>query len=139
LVAKNGVVADIIAALQKKAKLDDATIRQVRLYEAHGGKVYKELSPDHTVVGVGEYAPVYAEKIPDEELHAEEGDKFITAFHFQKEPTKTHGTSFKFLVKPVCANILEGDEASADVSIGRTLQRYKGTTREANGNQGKTV
>ena len=98
-------MADILAALQKKAKLDDATIRQVRLYEAHGGKVYKELSSDHSVVGVGEYVQLYAEKIPDEELNAEEGDKFINAFHFQKEPNKTHGTSFKFLVKPVCADI----------------------------------
>ena len=108
MVAKNGVVADIIAALQKKAKLDDATTRQVRLYETHGGKVCKELSPEHTVVGLGDYAQVvYAEKIPDEELNAEEGDKFINAFHFQKEPNKTHGTSFKFLVKPVYADPLE--------------------------------
>ncbi|KAI9771069.1 MAG: hypothetical protein M1839_002966 [Geoglossum umbratile] len=100
LVAKNGIVADILSALQKKAKFDDTTIRQVRLYEAHGGKVYKELSSDHSVVGVGEYVQLYAEKIPDEELKAEEGDKFINAFHFQKEPNKSHGTPFKFLVKP---------------------------------------
>jgi ubiquitin carboxyl-terminal hydrolase 7 len=87
--------------LQKKAKLDDATIRQVRIYEVHSGKVYKELSSDHGVVGVGDYVQLYAEKIPDEELKAEEGDKYINAFHFQKEPSKPHGTPFKFLVKPV--------------------------------------
>ena len=104
MVAKNGVIADVLPTLQKKAKLDDATIRQVRIYEVHGGKVYKELSPDHGVVGVGEYVQLYAEKIPDEELNAEKGDKCVNAFHFQKEPSKSHGTPFKFLVKSVCVD-----------------------------------
>jgi ubiquitin carboxyl-terminal hydrolase 7 len=126
LVAKNGVIADVLQALQKKTKLDDATIRQVRIYEAHNGKVHKELNPEHSVVGVGDYVQLYAEKIPEEELKAEENDKFINAFHFQKEPSKPHGVPFKFLVKPVSTitfrrNGVHGAGGNADCIVGRTL------------------
>jgi len=41
------------------------------------------------------------ERIPDEEQDMDEVDRYIYAFHFQKEPSKTHsfGIPFKFVVK----------------------------------------
>ncbi len=99
--AKNGVMSDLLALLQKKANLDDETIRNTRIYEAHGGKIHKELSEDYSVASVNEFVTLYAERIPEEEQNADKDDRAIHAFHFDKEPNKPHGVPFKFLVKPV--------------------------------------
>lgn len=79
--------------------MDDVTIQNVRIYEAHGGKVYKELGDNFNVTGVNEFVILYAEKIPDEELNALEGTPSIYCFHFDKEPNKPHGVPFKFMLK----------------------------------------
>ncbi|KAI9758437.1 MAG: hypothetical protein M4579_003067 [Chaenotheca gracillima] len=99
LVAKNGVMGDIIPALKKKARLDDETASQIRLFEAHGYKIHKELQEDFSVASVNDFVTVYAEKMPQEELEAGKDDRFISAFHFSKEPSKAHGIPFIFLVK----------------------------------------
>lgn len=99
--AKNGVVADLLPGLQKKAGLDDETIQNIRVYEAHAGKFYKQLSGEYSVASITEFVVLYAERIPEEEQSAVEGDKLISVFHFDKETNKPHGVPFKFLVKPV--------------------------------------
>jgi len=43
---------------------------------------------------------LYAEEIPVEELDADEADKVISVFHFYRDPLRTHGVPFKFVVKP---------------------------------------
>lgn len=104
LVPKNGQVQDIIPLLQKKLDLDNEKIQGIRFYESHLGKFQKELEPNFNVVGIQEYMTLFAERIPDEELEMGEEDRFITAFHFHKEPSKSHnqGIPFKFVVKNVC-------------------------------------
>ena len=101
LVAKNGNMGDVHKSLQKKANIDDEEMQNIRLYEAHGGKVYKELDNDFSVTSVNEFVILYAERIPDDERNACKDDRSIYAFHFDKEPNKTHGVPFKFIVKPV--------------------------------------
>jgi ubiquitin carboxyl-terminal hydrolase 7 len=44
------------------------------------------------------------QEIPAEELEADDADKVISVFHFQKEVSRTHGVPFKFVVKPVSEN-----------------------------------
>ncbi|KMU74630.1 ubiquitin carboxyl-terminal hydrolase 21, variant [Coccidioides immitis RMSCC 3703] len=100
LVAKNGVVSDVIESLQKKANIDDETIRNVRLYEAYSGKIYKELYDTYSVAGITDYVTVFAERIPEDELNMQEGEFRINAFNFDKEPQKAYGCPFKFVVKP---------------------------------------
>ena len=78
----------------------------MRIWEAHAGKVYKELNPDHNVAILSEFTSLYGEVVPEEERHADEGDTAIYCFHFDKEPTKTYGIPFKFLVKPVSADVV---------------------------------
>ncbi|KAI9707767.1 MAG: hypothetical protein M1836_000729 [Candelina mexicana] len=99
LVSKSGVIGDLLPSLQKKANLDPEIIKDIRIYEAHSGKVYKELYDDYGVAGVNEFVILYAEKIPEEELHPEADDKAIYAFQFDKEPNKPHGVPFKFMYK----------------------------------------
>ena len=100
LVAKNGIIADIVFGIQKKLNLDDKTSQSIRIYEVHSGKVYKELSEDLNITGVNEFVSLYAERIPDEEMNATDHDRAIFCFHFDKEPTKPHGVPFKFILKP---------------------------------------
>ncbi|OJJ48937.1 hypothetical protein ASPZODRAFT_129272 [Penicilliopsis zonata CBS 506.65] len=100
LVPRNGTISDLNAALQKKANLDDETVRYLRVYEVHSGKIYKELTDDFNVAGINEFVTLYAERVPEEEVNLEEGDRVISAFNFDKEPAKPHGVPFKFVIKP---------------------------------------
>lgn len=97
---KSGTVRDLHQGLQQKAKLDDETAQNVRIYEVRANKVYKELLPDDPVAILSEFAGLYAEKMPEEEQDADRRD-FVDCFHFEKEPSKPHGIPFKFLVKSV--------------------------------------
>lgn len=108
LVPRNGVVADILPALQRKANLNEDAIAKIRIYEAQSCKVYKELDGNFSVTALNEFVTLYAEKIPEEELKADESDRFICAFHFDKEPNKTHSVPFRFLVKHVSLSRADG-------------------------------
>ena len=87
--------------MQKKANLDDDALRETRIFEALSGKFYKELREDTSISGINEYATLYAERVPAEELKLEGEDRVISAFNFDREPTRSHGVPFKFVVKPV--------------------------------------
>ena len=100
LVSKSGLISDLIPGLQKKLNLDKETVALIRTYEVHGGKIYRELIEDINITGINEFVTLYAEKMPDEEIHAAEDDKFIYCFHFDKEIAKSHGAPFKFVLKP---------------------------------------
>lgn len=101
LVPQNGTVADLVTAFQKKVGLDEDSARNLRIYEAHSGKIYKELGEDFKIAGLNEYVTLFAENIPEEEVNMEEGERTINAFNFDREPNKSHGIPFKFVVKPV--------------------------------------
>ncbi|WEW56134.1 ubiquitin-specific protease ubp15 [Emydomyces testavorans] len=100
LVAKNGVVSDLLAGLQKKANIDDETMQNVRLYEVYSGSVYRILNDNYSVAGITDFVTLCAERIPEEELNMQEGEFKINAFNFDKEPQKAYGCPFRFVVKP---------------------------------------
>jgi ubiquitin carboxyl-terminal hydrolase 7 len=118
LVSRNGTVAELLSALQKKASLDDQVISEIRLFEAHSGKLYKELKEDTNVSAINEYSTLYAARAPAEELNMEGEDRLVSAFNFDREPNRTHGVPFKFVVKPVSAtwgkSWVLGDEITDD-------------------------
>lgn len=101
LVPKTGSIRDLHSGLQKKANIDDETMQYVRIYEVHGGKIFKELPLDHSVTTMTDFLDLYAEVIPEEERNAEDGESVIYCFHFDKEPNKPHGVPFRFVMKPV--------------------------------------
>lgn len=100
--ARNGNVSDLLLGLQKRANLDDETMQDMRIFEAYSGKIYKELNGNYGVAGITDFVALYAERIPEEELNLQEGDFKINAFNFDREPNKTHGIPFKFVVRAVC-------------------------------------
>jgi len=100
LVAKSGCVEDVISALIKKAQLDDEeTGGRIKLYEVHSHKIHKELTRDYLVNSISDYVSVMAQRFPEDDL-ADETSEFIPAFHFQGEPSKSHGNPFKFRLIP---------------------------------------
>lgn len=101
LVPRNGTMSELLVALQKKANMDDESIRDMRFFDVLGGKIKQEFREDYSVTNIPENSTIYAEKIPAEELNMEYEDRVINAFNFDKEPTRTHGIPFKFIVKPV--------------------------------------
>ena len=101
LVPKIGVVNDLINGIIRKLKMpDDTDPRRIRILEVSGGKISRQLPGDFNVGVISEFANLYAEFTPDEEINAEEDDALIYCYHFDKDPTKPHGIPFIFLVKP---------------------------------------
>ncbi|KAH6654986.1 hypothetical protein BKA67DRAFT_515271 [Truncatella angustata] len=99
LVNKAGHIEDLIQALVKKAQLkDEQEGGRIRVYEIHHNKLFRELTPTYPVLSINEYCDVVAERVPEEELDAEERD-FIKVQHFQQDTSRTHGMPFKFLLK----------------------------------------
>lgn len=94
-------MSDLLATLQKKANLDDENVREMRFFDVLGGKIRQELRGDYSVTNIPENSIIYAETIPAEELNMDPEDRVINAYNFDREPTRTHGIPFKFVVKPV--------------------------------------
>ncbi|KAI9891263.1 MAG: hypothetical protein M1814_002953 [Vezdaea aestivalis] len=99
LVPKHGTIKDVSLAVKEKAKLDEETASSLRFYLAHAGKLHKEVADNYPVASNYDTTQLYVEKIPDDELVKCEGDRAISAFHFNKEPGKVHGIPFKFIIK----------------------------------------
>lgn len=101
LVPKNGFIEDLISGLQKKANMQDEVARYVRIFEVHGSKIIRELGHDYSVASISEFTNLYAEVIPEEERTLGVNESVITAFQFDREPSKVHGLPFKFVARPV--------------------------------------
>ncbi|PHH89821.1 hypothetical protein CDD83_5201 [Cordyceps sp. RAO-2017] len=99
LVPKTGTIEDLIQALIKKAKVsDEADGGRIRVYESSSNRFYREPLREHPVLNLNDYTQIYAERVPDEELRADDKN-FIQVFHFQNEVNRVHGVPFKFLLK----------------------------------------
>lgn len=108
----------MIQSFTKKAQIkDEQEGGQIRVYEIHHHKFFRELTPTYPVISLNEYTDVVAERIPEEELEAEERD-FIKVCHFDKEQSRTHGMPFKFLLQPVSSNRVTGwTESTSKLTI----------------------
>lgn len=101
LVPRQGIVNDLLNGIVRKLKLsDDIDIRRIRIVEVAAGKIARQLPGDFNVSTIGEFTALYAEIIPDEEINADDLDRDIYCYHFDKEPNKPHGVPFIFIVKP---------------------------------------
>lgn len=96
MIPRTGNIGDLLEALQRKCNLEDETMANVQVYEAHNNKWYKGLNPDFQIMGIGEYLQVYVAAFPKID-----SEKKISVFHFDKEPSKVHGIPFQFPLKEV--------------------------------------
>ncbi|KAI5301090.1 hypothetical protein KEM56_001970 [Ascosphaera pollenicola] len=100
LVPRQGEVSDLIALLRQKLDLPEEKVPKIRLFEVHNNKIFKDIPDSYGVTGLTEYAPLYAEPVPKEELEIGDDEYKVNVFHFDKEPNRPHGIPFKFVVKP---------------------------------------
>lgn len=101
LVPRDGTISDLLSGLQKKVNLDEDTIREVRIYETHAGKIYRDFPGDTKIAGINEFVTLYAERMPEEEINMGEGERTINAYNFDRDLNRPHGVPFKFVLKPV--------------------------------------
>ncbi|KAL2025090.1 hypothetical protein VTK56DRAFT_92 [Thermocarpiscus australiensis] len=100
LVPKSGQVEDLIECLIKKAKIpSEEEAGRIRIYETSNHRFFRELSRDYPVISVNDYTSVIAERMPPEEAEVKDPAQFISVFHFQNEPSRSHGIPFRFLLK----------------------------------------
>ncbi|KAJ2896431.1 ubiquitin carboxyl-terminal hydrolase [Zalerion maritima] len=104
LVNKVGTMEDVIEALIKKASLEgEEEAGKIRIYETSNYKWFKDLSRAYQVMAINDYTNLVAERIPEEEIHADESEvMLISVFHFHGEPSRPHSMPFRF-------RILEGE------------------------------
>lgn len=127
LVAKNGTMEDLIKGLAKKAGLDDETAAKVRLYDGSSYRFKQEIPRDKGALSIHEFATLYAEKIPEDEsaIDQEAGDMIIPCFHFDKEPSKSHGVPFVFIIKAVSLASSQAADTDADAQNRARLSRTR--------------
>jgi len=101
LLPKTSPVSDVSEHLRKQVTLSPGGTGRIRVFEvSKDGKTQKEYTHSEMIGNIPDPADLYAEEIPAEELEADDADKVISVFHFQKEVSRTHGVPFKFVVKP---------------------------------------
>lgn len=99
LVKKTGTVADLIYHLVQKANIPEELVQRIRVFETHGHRNSKDLSPQSAVVNLSDYGTLCADLRAEEELNPEEGDRIGHGFNYDREQTKGHSYPFSFLIK----------------------------------------
>ena len=107
LMAKTASLYDVVDNLQKNIKYaKEHGTGRIRLFEIPaGGRTQRifngnELIKDMTGQVLED---LFAEEIPQEEADIKEDQRAIMCFHFLKDPTRSHGVPFRFILKPVSA------------------------------------
>ena len=91
------------------------------------------------MLSINDYTEVIAERIPDDELEADERD-FVKVVHFQNDPSRMHGIPFKFLLKEVCIGCVIsacGGGERADHLQGEPFSETKKRLEKRTGIKGK--
>lgn len=76
-------------------------MEQIRFYETHSNRIFKRIDGTHPISEINEFMYIYGERIPEEELNMDTnaGDRLVSCFHFDKEPSKAHNVPFYFVMK----------------------------------------
>lgn len=103
LLPKTSGVHELCDQLSKheQVKLTEGGSGKIRVFEVtKDGKHQHEFNMTEMLGNLPE-TELFAEEIPMEEIAAADTDnKIISVFHFTKEPTRTHGVPFRFVVRP---------------------------------------
>lgn len=76
-------------------------VDRFHMFGVHSNRIYKDFDLTYPVTALQDFLLLYAELIPENELVLEENDQYINVYHFQREPTRSHGIPFRFIIKPV--------------------------------------
>ncbi|PKC06208.1 hypothetical protein RhiirA5_483430, partial [Rhizophagus irregularis] len=94
---KNGIINDIKEVILKNEKVTlSSPYSRIRLFEVYHNKIQEEYTGTEPIERIHEHATLYAEEIPQDEVHA---DRTIQVYHFTINPIRAHGIPFKFIIK----------------------------------------
>jgi ubiquitin carboxyl-terminal hydrolase 7 len=99
LLPKTATISDVIRVMKEKLMLDEAHSGQFRLFEVYNSKVLKVYDPEDPISIITDYGNVYGEEIPNDELSMLKPDRIVTTIHFYKDPFRSHGIPFFFVLK----------------------------------------
>ncbi|KDQ18041.1 hypothetical protein BOTBODRAFT_29357 [Botryobasidium botryosum FD-172 SS1] len=102
LLPKTSMVHDLAEQISKQVTLAPTHVGsgRIRVFEiSKDGRHQREFTGTEMLGNLPD-VEFFAEEIPADELAADEADKVISVFHFSKEPSRTHGVPFRFVVKP---------------------------------------
>lgn len=101
LLPKTSPVHELAEQLSKLVTLSPNGSGKIRVFEvSKDGKHQREFSVTEMIGNIPEPAELYAEEVPVDELDQDDFKKVISVFHFYRDPTKTHGVPFRFVLKP---------------------------------------
>ncbi|KAG4301231.1 hypothetical protein PCK1_002541 [Pneumocystis canis] len=100
LVPKTGILKDVAQALIQRLNLSSELINRFHIFGVHSNRIYKDFDLLYPVNALQDFLLLYAEIIPEDELVLEDEYQYIYVYHFQKEPTRSHGIPFRFVIKP---------------------------------------
>lgn len=137
LVPKTGTVADIIHELKRKLTLDSPS-EAFKIFSILNSKISKDITPDYPVSSILDHQVLIAQKLAAEDRVAEEkSGPLINVFHFEKEPSKTHGIPFVFRLLPV--SLTSNELSSLNKLQNETLKDLKVRISQQTGLKGKVL
>lgn len=87
--------------LRKEVKLQPEGSGQIRIFEIGNGAAQKIFTGTEPVRDISESVELFAEEIPMDEIESEDAKRIVPVFHYSKEPNRTHGIPFRFVLLPV--------------------------------------
>ncbi|ORY78391.1 putative ubiquitin carboxyl-terminal hydrolase 5 [Leucosporidium creatinivorum] len=103
LLPKNTTMNDVAQDwLRKEVTLTPEGSGQIRIFEIVRGCEQKSFTGAELVRDVQDSTELFAEEIPLDEWKAanDEGVRVVPVYHYNKEPTRTHGVPFRFVLLP---------------------------------------
>lgn len=124
LVQKSATMREVVAILKEKANIQDEVIPKIKIWGAVNSRMYRMFNDTYPVISIPDEVQIYATLCPSIEYEFINSEvmptdrRLIFIVHFQKDPTRTHGVPFTFV-------LIQGEKFSETKSrLQKTLGIY---------------
>ncbi|SCV67019.1 BQ2448_5665 [Microbotryum intermedium] len=101
LLPKNTTIHDCAQDwLRKDVRMQNGGSGEIRIFDIVKGTIQRIYTGSELVRDVSDQTELFAEEVPLEESRAADGSRVVPCFHYNKEPSRTHGIPFRFVLKP---------------------------------------
>ncbi|KAG9019654.1 hypothetical protein FRB90_012000 [Tulasnella sp. 427] len=99
LLPKTNTIHDLQDQVMKNVKLTPETTGKIRIFCITKDGRHQEVFSPSEMLGNLPDVEIFAEEVWREELEARSEDKVINVFHYSRDPLRSHGVPFRFVVK----------------------------------------